>query len=100
MSIQGLKREHDRQITHYRNLLVRAQSASASSIHEMHMKLQDLQERYDTLRAEHAACGIAPSLPIRGQEGLGLIVGMRRMDKAGRMDILVAVLEGQKSLCS
>jgi hypothetical protein len=29
LSIQNLKREHQRQITHYRNLLVRAQSASA-----------------------------------------------------------------------
>lgn len=52
LSMQNLKREYERQITHYRNLLVRAQSASASSNHELHMQLQVLQGRYEGLRVE------------------------------------------------
>lgn len=52
-----LRAQHAKQITHYKNLLVRAQSASSASLHELHQQLHDLQSRYNDLQAEHARCG-------------------------------------------
>ncbi|ORY24402.1 hypothetical protein BCR39DRAFT_325074 [Naematelia encephala] len=47
---------HTRQLTHYRNLLVRAQSSSSSELHELHSRLLDLENRYRQLEEEHAYC--------------------------------------------
>ncbi|OCF37122.1 hypothetical protein I316_01027 [Kwoniella heveanensis BCC8398] len=51
-----LQAKHLRQITHYKNLLVRSQSASSSSLHDLHSQLHTLQREYNWLRAEHAKC--------------------------------------------
>ncbi|WVQ96144.1 hypothetical protein IAU59_003247 [Kwoniella sp. CBS 9459] len=51
-----LQAKHLRQITHYKNLLVRSQSASSSSLHDLHSQLHALQREYTSLKAEHARC--------------------------------------------
>ncbi|WWC87868.1 uncharacterized protein L201_002766 [Kwoniella dendrophila CBS 6074] len=45
-----------RQITHYKNLLVKSQSASSSSLHDLHSQLHSLQKLYKELEAEHSKC--------------------------------------------
>ncbi|WVF68610.1 hypothetical protein IAT40_003380 [Kwoniella sp. CBS 6097] len=55
--LAALQAKHLRQITHYKNLLVRSQSASSSSLHDLHTQLHTLQREYNWLRAEHANCG-------------------------------------------
>jgi pyrimidine and pyridine-specific 5'-nucleotidase len=89
-----LQEEHQRQITHYKNLLVRAQSASASSIHDLHTRLQELQKRYDALSEEHGACGsLAREQGSADGHGIGRM--MRDRDQSGRMRVLHEVLEGE-----
>ena len=77
------------------------------------MQLQTLQERYNSLAAEHAVCkaaspgkgtltdvfGSTPAQTAAGDEGNLNIGGyMRRMDWNGRSLVLEQVLEGQSQL--
>jgi pyrimidine and pyridine-specific 5'-nucleotidase len=98
-SLAGLRVSHAREIAHYRNLLVRAQSASSASIHELHTRLHDLQGRYDVLAQEHGQCGTrdtgGDSLG-RGIAGDGSIRDIARgMSKQERVKALAVFAEGE-----
>ncbi|WWD05747.1 hypothetical protein V865_003830 [Kwoniella europaea PYCC6329] len=55
----ALETHYLRQITHYKNLLVKSQSASSSSLHDLHSQLHYLQKQYNELEAAHARCSAA-----------------------------------------
>lgn len=100
--LADIQESHHRQIKHYKTLLIRAQSASAASIHELHTKLTDLEGRYNKLKRDHAGCSAADSqgttLERVRQERVDLtnVKGtMRNMGKDERLKVLSAVLEGE-----
>ncbi|WWD16533.1 hypothetical protein CI109_100960 [Kwoniella shandongensis] len=95
--IAMIQANHVRQITHYKNLLVRAQSASSSSLHELHHKLNALQRAYTKLEHEHAQClarrqeeETRCNLEKQVMSGLkgGLAGSVRGMGKAERVKLL------------
>ncbi|WVQ83632.1 hypothetical protein IAT38_005773 [Cryptococcus sp. DSM 104549] len=105
-----MQANHLRQLTHYKNLLVRSQSASSSSIHNMHMQLQDLERAYKLLEREyhglaavHAECGerraeqerekglVKRAVEGMKEEGLGGVV--RGMGKDERVKLLGVIAE-------
>ncbi|KAL7419628.1 E1 ubiquitin-activating protein [Cryptotrichosporon argae] len=86
-SIAALRTEHARELSHYKTLLVRAQSASSASLNEMHVKLVDAERRYAALKAEHARCARAE---VRHEDVSRM---MRATGKEGRMRVLEMVVQ-------
>ena len=102
----GAPSDHVRQIAHYKNLLVRAQSASSAALHELHTQLHDLQRRFRALQDEHALCDAIQREPDRwvGIESKGSTIlaerkGVRevihRSRKEDRIDLLGVIAEGK-----
>ncbi|WVW80126.1 hypothetical protein I302_102101 [Kwoniella bestiolae CBS 10118] len=81
----ALETHYLRQITHYKNLLVRSQSASSSSLHDLHSQLHYLQKRYSELEAEHAKCGLADNAKRDEVEFEKRAVNCIRNDRAGAL---------------
>jgi hypothetical protein len=91
-------------LTHYKNLLIRAQSASSASLHDALTRLHELEGRYARLEAEHARCqesliaqkrddGIIGHL----RQGGKLAEAMRELSKAERVRILGIMAEGKSN---
>ncbi|OCF74968.1 hypothetical protein I204_03815 [Kwoniella mangroviensis CBS 8886] len=97
-----LETHYLRQITHYKNLLVKSQSASSTSLHDLHSQLHYLQKQYHELEAEHARCSAADRSK-RGQEEFekravdsvrnDLAGTLRSMDRDERIRMLGLVAE-------
>jgi len=97
-----MQASHARQLTHYKNLLIRAQSASSSSLYDALTRLHELEGRYGTLEAEHARCremevarerddGIVRQLG----PGRDLEEAVRKFSKSERVRVLGIMAEGQ-----
>ena len=101
---------HHKQVTHYRNLLVRAQTASSSAIHDLHTKLLETEARLVALQAEHSQC-LARAEEERRIQGatdraaevlkrggnLGSVI--RDLSKDKRIDMLGYMVEGKCHAC-
>lgn len=85
---------------HYKNLLIRAQSASSTALHELHTRLHELQVEYDHLRAEHTECDIRREEDKKNRDFSrslgenGLETTVRSMSKQERTRILGLLAEG------
>ena len=97
-----MQASHARQLTHYKNLLIRAQSASSSSLHDALTRLHELEGRYARLEAEHARCremevarenddGMVRQLG----PGRDLAEAVRKLSKSERVRVLGIMAEGQ-----
>ncbi|RXK40396.1 hypothetical protein M231_02229 [Tremella mesenterica] len=104
-SLGQLQAVHHKQLTHYKNLLVRAQSASSSSLHDLHTKLHQVETLYNNLLAEHALCAgkvteisrdrqleNTAAESLKNGEGLGVVI--RGMNKDDRIHLLGVIVEG------
>ncbi|KAK4688067.1 hypothetical protein P7C73_g2033, partial [Tremellales sp. Uapishka_1] len=110
-TLDTLQTNHARQLTHYKNLLVRAQSASSAELHELHSKLLDVEGKFAALKAEHAGCAGTlvkakkHSAKERGKEGVehdvasaiadgkGLAGVVKRLGKEDRVTLLGVIAE-------
>ncbi|WRT65681.1 uncharacterized protein IL334_002626 [Kwoniella shivajii] len=100
--LAALERHYLRQITHYKNLLVRSQSASSSSLHDLHSQLHVLKSRYHGLEIEHAQCAekemtsrqeVASEKRIVNEMKNGLHGTIRDMGRDERVQLLGLVVE-------
>lgn len=99
-SLGELQASHARQLTHYKNLLIRAQSASSSSLHDALTRLNEMEGRYARLESEHARCREADLARERDSQlavhmGRGsLAEGVQSLSKSERVRVLGLVAEG------
>jgi hypothetical protein len=99
-SLGELQASHARQLTHYKNLLIRAQSASSSSLHDALTRLHELEGRYARLEAEYASCreedlARERDSQLAGDLGRGsLAEAVKRLSKSERVRILCIMAEG------
>ncbi|KAI9632590.1 WD40-repeat-containing domain protein [Dioszegia hungarica] len=89
--LSDIQESHRREIKHYRNLLIRAQSASAASIHELDGRLREAETRYDDLLRQHGECGKGKGKEVDVDT---IREVMRTLDRSGRLEMLDMVLEG------
>jgi hypothetical protein len=101
-SLGDLQASHARQLTHYKNLLIRAQSASSSSLHDALTRLHELEGRYARLEAEHARCQESLTAQKRDdgiighlRQGGKLAEAVRELSKSERVRILGIMAEGK-----
>lgn len=92
--IASLQVKHSKQLLHYRNLLIRAQSASSVSLHELHTKLHILEAQYATLKAQHDLC----NKPSASQEYGGMIGQATKAiaDKKSLEDVVRCLEKGDR----
>lgn len=101
-----MKTRHARQIAHYKDLLVRAQSASSASLHDLHSKLHELEGRYRALQEGHAKCGIKlrdaqrrndlEQVVVQSLEADKTVRGVvERLTKKDRVEMLGIIAEGE-----
>jgi pyrimidine and pyridine-specific 5'-nucleotidase len=103
--VASLQANHSRQLNHYKNLLVRAQSASSSSLHDLHSRLHRLEGKYAALEAEHEKCAERRKQE-RGKRdvedalraGKGIEGILRGMGKSERIKLLGTIAEGTPCL--
>jgi hypothetical protein len=99
-SLGELQASHARQLTHYKNLLIRAQSASSSSLHDALTRLHDVEGRYARLEAEYARereADIAreKDSQLAGDLGRGsLAKAVKSLSKSERVLVLGLMAEG------
>jgi hypothetical protein len=99
-SLGELQASHARQLTHYKNLLIRAQSASSSSLHDALTRLHDMEGKYARLEAEYARCREADlakekDSQLAGDLGRGsLAEAVKSLSKSERVRILGIMAEG------
>jgi hypothetical protein len=99
-SLGELQASHARQLTHYKNLLIRAQSASSSSLHDALTRLHELEGRYARLEAEYARCregdlAREKDSQLAGHLGRGsLAKAVTNLSKSERVRILGIMAEG------
>lgn len=85
--------------------MIRAQSASSVSLHELHTKLHILETKYTTLKAQHDLCSKVSASQEYGEmvgqttkaigEKKSLEEVVRRLEKSDRMRLLQEVVEGE-----
>jgi hypothetical protein len=91
-------------LTHYKNLLIRAQSASSSSLHDALTRLHELEGRYARLEADYARCREADlakerDIQLAGHLGKGsLAEAVKSLSKSERVRVLGIMAEGTLSL--
>jgi hypothetical protein len=99
-SLGELQASHARQLTHYKNLLIRAQSASSSSLHDALTRLHELEGRYARLEAEYARCrkedfAREKDSQLAGDLGRGsLAEAVKSLSKSERVRVLGLMAEG------
>jgi hypothetical protein len=99
-SLGELQASHARQLTHYKNLLIRAQSASSSSLHDALTRLHELEGKYE---AEYARCrnedlARERDSQLAGDLGRGsLAEAVKSLSKSERVRVLGIMAEGTLS---
>lgn len=102
-SMAELQSSHARQLAHYKNLLIRAQSASSTALHELHTQLHQLQTAFDRLQAEHDECARRRQDSVMESEIAGAIGGsdlelkVRSTGRQERMRLLGIIADGEPS---
>lgn len=95
-----MQASHARQLTHYKNLLIRAQSASSSSLHDALTRLHQSEGEYARLEAEYAKCWEADlaresDSQFAGHIGRGsLAEAVKGLSKSERVRLLGVMAEG------